>query len=59
MNIYRGNIVYSKSPNELVELKRGYVVVKDGIIFGVYAILPHVKFSYKQPLEFFLFFLHI
>ena len=47
MNIYRGNIVYSKCPNELVELKRGYVVVKDGIIFGVYAILPHRYANFK------------
>ena len=40
MKIYRGNIVYSLSIKELVELPRGYIVVNDGKVVGTYQNLP-------------------
>ena len=40
MKIYRGNIVYSLSIKELVELPRGYIAVNDGKIVGTYQNLP-------------------
>lgn len=40
MKIYRGNIVYSLSIKELVELHRGYIAVNDGKVVGTYQNLP-------------------
>ncbi len=40
MKIYRGNIVYSLSIKELVELSRGYIAVNDGKVVGTYQNLP-------------------
>ncbi len=40
MKIYRGNIVYSLSIKELVELPRGYIAVNDGKVVGTYQNLP-------------------
>lgn len=40
MEIYHGNIVYSKSKDDLAEYKDGYVVVQNGVVEGVYQELP-------------------
>ena len=40
MKIYRGNIVYSCSCTELVEIPRGYIVIEDGKVVGTYQELP-------------------
>ena len=40
MEVFHGRIVYSKNPKELVELESGYLVVKDGLIWGVFEELP-------------------
>lgn len=40
MKIYRGNIVYSLSIKELVELPRGYIAVNDRKVVGTYQNLP-------------------
>ena len=41
MRIYRGNIVYSKNKDELVELSNGYIIVNDeGIIEEVSNAIP-------------------
>ena len=40
MEVFHGRIVYSKNPKELVELESGYIVVKDGLIWGVFEELP-------------------
>ena len=47
MEIYRGNIVYSKSSKELVQISRGYIVVNDGVIQDVYEELPIIYKDYK------------
>lgn len=41
--ILKGNIVYSKSPQEFVIYEHGYLVCKEGLVEGVYQTLP---FSY-------------
>ena len=38
--ILQGNIVYSKSPQELEICRRGYAVCQDGYVKGVYQTLP-------------------
>ncbi|MBO5772435.1 MAG: amidohydrolase family protein [Clostridia bacterium] len=40
VKILRGNIVYAKSDKELQEINAGYVVIRDGVIDGVYSQLP-------------------
>ena len=40
MEIYRGNIVYSKNSKELVEISHGYIVVNEGVIQDIYQELP-------------------
>nr|MCR4661849.1 amidohydrolase family protein [Clostridia bacterium] len=40
MEIYHGNIVFSKSRNELAEYKNSYIVVENGIVDGIYESLP-------------------
>ena len=40
ISIYRGNIISSKSWDELEVHERGYVVVEDGVIAGVHDELP-------------------
>lgn len=40
ISILKGNIVYSRNPNELVTLEKGYLVCKDGLTEGVYETLP-------------------
>ena len=42
MKVVKGNLVYSKSSKELVELENGYIVINDeGLIEGVYQDLPN------------------
>ena len=38
--ILKGNIVYAPALGELVTLEQGYLVLQDGVIEGVYAVLP-------------------
>ena len=40
MNLYHGNIVYSKSANELAVYEDSYIAVEDGIVEGIYEVLP-------------------
>ncbi|MBP5090985.1 MAG: amidohydrolase family protein [Bacilli bacterium] len=40
MEIYRGNIVYSLSSKELIELKRGYLVINEGKVIRASQELP-------------------
>ena len=40
MEVYRGNIVYSKSSKELIEHSSAYIVVDNGIIQNIYQDLP-------------------
>ena len=40
MELYHGNIVYSKNKNELVEYSNAYIAVENGIIEGIYEQLP-------------------
>ena len=44
MELYRGNIVYSKSEYELAEYQNSYLAVENGAVEGIYPILPE-KFS--------------
>lgn len=44
MQIYHGNIVFSKSERELVEYKDSYIAVDGGKVEGIYPVLPE-KFS--------------
>lgn len=44
MELYHGNIVFSKSLDELFVCKDGYIAVENGVIEGVYQELP-AKFS--------------
>ena len=45
MELYHGNIVYSKNKNELVEYANAYIAVENGIIEGIYEQLPE---KYKK-----------
>lgn len=40
MEMYRGNIVYSKDSKTLIEISNGYIVVNDGVIQDVFKKLP-------------------
>ena len=43
--IYRGNIVFSKTEKELAEYRNSYIVVEDGIVEGIYEELPERFFG--------------
>ena len=47
MEIYHGNIVYSKNSKELVELTNAYIVVNNGVIQNIYNELPNEYKDYK------------
>ena len=47
MEIYRGNIVYSKSSKELVSIVHSYIVVSNGVIQDVLKELPKEYKDYK------------
>ena len=47
MEIYRGNIVYSKSSKELVSIVHGYIIVSNGVIQDVFKELPKEYKDYK------------
>ena len=40
MEIYHGNIVYSESRNVLAVHQSSYIAVEDGIVKGIYPVLP-------------------
>ena len=40
MDIYHGNILYSKSREELAEFENSYIAVDNGIVEGIYQTLP-------------------
>ena len=40
VSIYHGNFVYAPTENGLTERKNAYLVVKDGVIVGLYDVLP-------------------
>ena len=40
MDVYHGQIVYSKNKDELVEISNPYIVVDNGIIQNIYQELP-------------------
>ncbi len=40
IKIYKGNILYSPSPEELTTLEKGYIVVNKEQVVGTYAALP-------------------
>ena len=40
MDIYRGNIVYSESREKLAVHKNSYIAVENGIVEGIYDVLP-------------------
>ena len=40
MEIYHGDIVYSKSAEELAEHRGWYLAVEDGVVEGLYPTLP-------------------
>lgn len=44
MKIFHGNIVYSRSREELVVLKDSYIAVDNGVVEGIYEKLPE-KFN--------------
>lgn len=44
MNVYRGNIVYSKTRDELGIHRDSYIAVDDGVVEGIYETLPE-KFA--------------
>ncbi len=44
--ILRGNIIYSKNPQELQICEHSYLVVKDGLVEGIYETLPEAYASY-------------
>ncbi len=46
--ILHGNIVYSKNPKELQILEDSYLVVKDGLVEGVYEVVPEAYTSYPM-----------
>ncbi len=45
INIYRGNIVFSKTEKELAEYWDSYIVVEDGIVEGIYERVPERFFG--------------
>ena len=47
MEIYRGNIVYSKNSKELVEISNGYIIVDNGVIQDVFETLPNKYLNYQ------------
>ena len=47
MEIYRGNIVYSKNSKELVEISNGYIIVDNGVIQDVFEALPNKYLNYQ------------
>lgn len=44
--ILRGNIVYSKNPEELQICEHSYLVVENGLVKGIYETLPEAYTSY-------------
>ena len=44
MDIFHGNVIYSKSRDELAVLKNSYIVVENGIVEGIYPCIPE-KFA--------------
>lgn len=40
MNIYHGNIVYSRSRDEIAVHRDGYIAVENGVVEGIYDSLP-------------------
>ena len=40
IRILKGDIIYSKSQDELVTMKDGFLVTKKYTILGVYQVLP-------------------
>ena len=40
MEVYRGSIVYSKSREELEVFEKGYISVENGVVEGIYEVLP-------------------
>ena len=40
MELYHGNIVYAKSGDELAEHKDSYIAVDNGIVEGIYPVVP-------------------
>ncbi|EPZ54854.1 amidohydrolase family protein [[Clostridium] sordellii ATCC 9714] len=40
MQIYKGNIIFTKNKNKFEVIKNGFIVVKDGKVINVYDILP-------------------
>ena len=51
MEIYRGNIVYSKNSKELVEITNGYIIVNNGVIQDVLNELPK-EYKDNQIIDF-------
>ena len=47
MEIYSGNIVYSKNSKELTQISHGYIVVDNGVIQDVFKELPNTYKDYK------------
>ncbi|MBO4538758.1 MAG: amidohydrolase family protein [Clostridia bacterium] len=45
INIYRGNIVFSKTEKELAEYRNGYIVVEGGKVEGIYERVPERFFG--------------
>ena len=40
MEVFHGNIVYSRSEKELAEYTDSYLTVENGVIEGIYPVLP-------------------
>lgn len=51
MKIFRGHILYSKSRYELIAYENSYIVVEDGIVEGIYKVLPE-KFQGLRVTDF-------
>lgn len=39
MNLYHGNVVYSKTKEELAECPNSYIAVEDGVVEGIYGFI--------------------
>ena len=40
INIFHGNVVYSKSKEELASFEHHYIIVEDGVVVDVCPVIP-------------------
>ena len=47
MELFHGNIIYSKNRDELSEWKDSYIAVEDGVVEEIYPRLPEKYFPWR------------